>query len=181
MYSFPGASLSQTVNGFAGIVWGQTDPAVTAVSDYRDHQVDIDGWNMGVSYFKEQRHVVYPSAYINSMWGNLTSAPVITYKIMGNSTVSVNDMQAQGFSVGSVYPNPSFGQATISFNLLVSTDVNVAIYDLSGRMVATQSQSSVAPGIHTMDMDLSALSDGVYFYTFTANGHQVTKKMVIAK
>jgi hypothetical protein len=181
MYSFTGASLSQTVNGFAGIVWGQTDPAVTAVGDYRDHQVDIDGWNMGVSYYKEQRHNVYSSTYNNSMWGNLVSAPVIIYNIYGNSTVAVNDMESQGFSVGSVYPNPSFGQATISFNLLVSADVNVAIYDLSGRMVATQSQSSVAPGIHTMDMDLSALSDGVYFYTFTANGHQVTKKMVIAK
>ncbi|MGB3947756.1 MAG: hypothetical protein WBM13_07215, partial [Bacteroidia bacterium] len=39
-YQFTGGSLTQNINGFAGAIWGQTNPEVTALADYVDHQVD---------------------------------------------------------------------------------------------------------------------------------------------
>jgi hypothetical protein len=38
---------------------------------------------------------------------------------------------------------------------------------------------NLAIGNHSMTMDVSNMASGVYFYTITANGQKVTRKMIV--
>lgn len=107
IYSFSGATVPQNQNGFAYIVWGQTNPVLTQLSDYVDHQVDLDGYNMGSTYGKEQRHAAYPAQYRTNLFGDVASAPAIVYSVYGpNAPVSVTELEKTGVALSQNMPNP---------------------------------------------------------------------------
>ena len=41
------------------------------------------------------------------------------------------------------------------------------------------SHGKVGAGMHSFDLNVSGLSEGVYFYTVTAGKDRVTKKMIV--
>jgi hypothetical protein len=181
-YAFTGGSLTQNVNGFAGIVWGQTTPAVAAVTDYVDQQVDPAGWNMGTSYYYKQRYGTYPAAYDNSLWGDLTTGTVIFYKISGTSHLGVNELSSSNTSLLQNQPNPARGTTTFRYELSQSaSNVAIEITDVTGKKVALISKGKQAPGKYSVDFDTNGLDAGVYFYTLKSDNGQVTRKMSVTK
>lgn len=179
-YSFTGSPDPQTVNGFAGLIWNQTSPAVGAVTDYENQQVDPDGFNMGATYYMEQRHALYPASYDNSLWGNLTTAPLIAYSLYSNSSVGVNE-DAAGFTLGQNTPNPFNNVTKISYKLKNSAEnVSLAIYNVAGVKVFEKNQSNLSAGSYSVDVNAD-FSAGMYFYSLTVDGNKVTKKMTVTK
>ncbi|MDF2435799.1 MAG: Pectinesterase [Bacteroidota bacterium] len=179
-YSFDGSPDAQQVNGFAGMIWSQTSPQVAAVSDYEPQQIDPDGWNMGASYYMEQRHALYPSTYNNSLWGNLTTAPLIYYSIYSNTSVGVNEV-ASKFTLGQNVPNPMTNSTKINYQLKSSANnVSLAIYNVAGVKVFEKTQSNLGAGNYSVDVTENFTS-GMYFYSLTVDGNKVTKKMTVAK
>jgi hypothetical protein len=79
------------------------------------------------------------------------------------------------------YPNPFNAQTTIRFVLPKSQDVDLAIYDLLGRQVKTLIDEYRQAGIHTVTIDASGLSSGVYFYHLQAGDLGETKRMILLK
>ena len=180
-YAFTGSTVAQNVNGFGGATWGQTNPAVNAVSDYQDHQVDPDSWNMGASYYNEQRYGVYPAQYNNSMWGDLASAPYIVYRVYGTSTVGVNETSSNGITVKQNTPNPFSKQTTIAYELKDAAAVSFVITDIMGRTVSTFEQGIVSAGKNKFTLNTDGYANGVYFYTLKAGDKTITKKMIISE
>ena len=93
----------------------------------------------------------------------------------------------EGISIPSVvslennYPNPFNPSTKISFALKAEANVNLSVFDVSGRKVSELISSKMAKGEHSVDFNASNLSAGVYYYSINANGFAVTKKMVLAK
>lgn len=83
------------------------------------------------------------------------------------------------------HPNPFSDATSIEFVLPSASDVEVEIYDVSGRVVATRRLRNAEAGSHVMTFESnangSALRSGVYFYRVRAGGETVTSKMVIAR
>jgi hypothetical protein len=180
-YSFDGAPDAQTVNGFAAMIWNQTSPDVQAVTDYENQQVDPYGWNMGTSYYAEQRHLVYPASYDNSLWGNLTTAPLIYYSMYSNTSVGVSEID-NSFSLGQNVPNPFTNQTKINYQIKKEAkNVSLEIYDVAGVKVFEKTQSDVNSGSYSVDVNNVNFSSGMYFYSLTVDGNKVTKKMVVTK
>lgn len=174
-YSLGGSA--QTVNGFAYALWSQSSPAVAAVSDYVNYQVDPTTLTMGVSYDKNQRHAKYSATFNNNILGDLTTAPVIVYSIYGNSTVSVKELEANGVLLGQNVPNPSNGESTVSYKL--AKDVSSVVFtvtDVMGRVISSEKTSTTA-GVHTVK--LNSYSAGIYYYTINVDGKSATKKMIV--
>ncbi len=66
-----------------------------------------------------------------------------------------------------VYPNPA-RVATVKFALPRQSDVELAVFDLSGRRVATLAKGPLAAGEHTRTWDGSGAGAGVYFVRLRA-------------
>jgi hypothetical protein len=87
----------------------------------------------------------------------------------------------QAFFLHSARPNPSSNSAVIAFELMDRADVELTVYDLSGRKVATLAQGWLPPGSHERACDVSALAPGVYVYRLKAGDWAGAKKMVVVR
>jgi hypothetical protein len=95
-------------------------------------------------------------------------------------TVPENDIPTE-FALEANYPNPFNPRTVISFQLSAISDVNLSIYDMNGKKVATLVNGSKSAGYYTVDWNASQYSSGIYFYRLQTNGFVDTKKMVLMK
>jgi hypothetical protein len=79
------------------------------------------------------------------------------------------------------YPNPFNPMTTIEFSLPKGEFVEITIFDVTGREVATIVQDPFQAGTYKVTFDATSLSSGVYFYKLTAGNFTDTKKMLLVK
>jgi hypothetical protein len=78
-------------------------------------------------------------------------------------------------------PNPFNPVTKIRFQIPEAGNVNLSIFDISGREVNTLVNEFKLPGTYQYDFDGSSLSSGVYFYRLQSNKNIATKRMIIIK
>ncbi|NOY49874.1 MAG: T9SS type A sorting domain-containing protein [Chlorobi bacterium] len=66
------------------------------------------------------------------------------------------------------YPNPFNSVTTISYNLPLSSNVTLEVYDITGRIVASLPSKRQSAGDHEFRFDASNLASGVYTYKLVA-------------
>ena len=66
------------------------------------------------------------------------------------------------FSLGECYPNPFNPITQIPFSLPIESSVDIAVYDISGRLVDTILSRNLSPGNHMAEFNGQYLSSGVY-------------------
>ncbi len=175
MYSFT-TSVVPTINGFAGIIWSQSNPVITALADYRNYQVDATSWNMGVNYDKKQRHAMYSATYNNNTIGDLTTAPNMYFSITGVSTVGIKEIANKGFALGQNNPNPFTGESSVSYTVdKEASSATFSVTDVMGRLISSQ-KAEAGKGTHTIN--LGSYAAGVYYYSLNVDGNITTKKMI---
>jgi hypothetical protein len=85
------------------------------------------------------------------------------------------------YNLSQNYPNPFNPVTSINFDLPFDQNVSLRLYDISGREAASMLNKSMSAGYHSVTLDASGLSSGVYFYTLTAGSYMSTKKMLVVK
>lgn len=85
------------------------------------------------------------------------------------------------YSLAQNYPNPFNPTTTISFALPVSGKVILEVYDVTGKTVATLIDSEINAGQHSVEVNATRLSSGIYFYRIRANQFTATRKFVLMK
>jgi alkaline phosphatase D len=71
------------------------------------------------------------------------------------------------------YPNPSTTEITINYALNKTAQTEVQIFDMRGLGIKTIKLGKQSNGIYATTIDLSQLTNGIYFYHFIANGEIV--------
>ncbi len=99
-----------------------------------------------------------------------------------NNSVSV----PEHFSLEQNYPNPFNPTTKIKYSIpSVETghapSVQLRVYDILGRGVATLVNKKQQPGNYEVTFDASTLSSGVYFYQLKVGNFVQTKKMILMK
>lgn len=79
------------------------------------------------------------------------------------------------------YPNPFNSKTTIKFELPQAEKVMLKIYDLLGREVILLVNEKRTAGLHSIELDTSSLSSGVFFYQLTAGQFTQIKKLLLLK
>lgn len=85
------------------------------------------------------------------------------------------------FALYNNYPNPFNPTTNISYDIPKSTDVEISIYDITGRLVRTVVNGVKNAGTHTFTFDASNLSSGVYLYRLKTNSNTLIKRMILVK
>jgi hypothetical protein len=77
------------------------------------------------------------------------------------------------------HPNPFNSTTTISFNLPEDTNVNLAVYDISGRLVKALLDEKRAGGQHTLQFRPDNATSGTYFLRLTTGDGVATRKIML--
>lgn len=85
------------------------------------------------------------------------------------------------FALEQNYPNPFNPTTNITFSVAEMANVNLVVYDILGRKVATLVNEVHAPGSYLINFNASHLSSGAYFYRLEAGKFVSIKKMMLIK
>ena len=85
------------------------------------------------------------------------------------------------FNLGQNYPNPFNPRTVINYELQITNKVELSIYNLLGRRVATLVDEKQNAGYHQVEWDASGFAAGVYFYQLRAGSFQDVRKMILLK
>lgn len=100
----------------------------------------------------------------------------------GVVTSSETDPEVVGqFELKQNYPNPFNPSTNITYNLPQQADVQLRVYDMVGREVATLINREQAAGSYTVNFDASELSSGMYMYRLNTGSTTITRKMMLIK
>lgn len=104
-----------------------------------------------------------------SMYANITLAAFAPGNDVKTSLPSIN-----------AYPNPSRGYTSLALNLPGNDSYKIRISNTIGKVLTVH---EVAPAEKAnIDLDLTSLPSGVYFYSLLVNGKTVeTKRLVLQK
>lgn len=106
---------------------------------------------------------------------------MITYSLRPSLEESVE------FRLDSAAPNPSFGTAvTIRFGLARADQVDLRVFDVTGRMVKTLASGSFAAGAHRMTWDGTSdagarVQPGVYFYRLVTEEGTLSRSVTLQR
>jgi hypothetical protein len=87
----------------------------------------------------------------------------------------------ENFTLNQNYPNPFNPTTVISYELPQVADVELQVFDMLGRQVATLVEGTVQAGSHQVTFDASNLSSGVYIYRLQTAEHILTRKLTVLK
>ncbi|MEM3373460.1 MAG: DUF5123 domain-containing protein, partial [Candidatus Anstonellales archaeon] len=87
------------------------------------------------------------------------------------------------FYLSQNYPNPFNPSTIISYNLPVSSQVTLKVYDILGQEIVTLINEFQQAGSYNYQFTISNnhLSNGIYFYKLQAGRYYIVKKMILAK
>ncbi len=80
------------------------------------------------------------------------------------------------------YPNPFNTITTFNINLKNISDVEINLYDATGKLIKNVYNGQLNEGNHKISSDFSNLASGVYFYQYKINNSiNFTKKLIMIK
>lgn len=78
-----------------------------------------------------------------------------------------------------LYPNPTSENTYLSFELSKEEDIEIKIFDISGKLLNSSKQQSVSKGQHTVELQTSAYAPGYYVCQLSIGGVNKTKKIIV--
>jgi len=116
--------------------------------------------------------ILYAATHGRGMW--MTSAVLTT-------EVEAAQRRPLKFSLGQNYPNPFNPSSVIPFSLERAAHVRVRLYNSDGTVLRTLVDERREAGTHSVRVDATGLSSGVYIYELQSGGTRQTRKMIVLR
>ena len=141
-------------------------------------------WTPNSSQWREESISVVPLA------GEQTAMIRFTITDGGGNNIYIDDINIVDAPIGlnevtlseeslEIFPNPSHGNATISYRLEKSEDISIRLTDITGRVIGEiiiGNQTKGDYSIQTNELGASNLLSGIYFITLANKDSTVVKK-----
>jgi hypothetical protein len=101
--------------------------------------------------------------------------------IVYSEVVKVGQGLIEDVIIGQNYPNPFNPSTVIEFDLLQDSDVEVIVYNLSGKEISVIHRGFLASGSHQLKFNATGLPSGIYLYQIKTLLSSQTRKMILAK
>jgi len=111
---------------------------------------------------------------------------VYTYGQMETAIETQPKTAPVSFALYQNYPNPFNPSTTIRYELQSASSVELSVYDITGRKIATLVNAKQNPGLHTVTWngkksDGTSAASGIYFYRLVSGNKVSAKKMILAR
>ncbi len=80
-----------------------------------------------------------------------------------------------------VFPNPFNAEAQIQFSLLRAAEVNVKLFDITGREVRAIASGRLTAGIHRLVVSGDGLASGAYLVSVTVDGIRQSQRAILLR
>ena len=149
----------------------------------------VDHHTYHIGLYMEFRNNVGLSRYTHSMDGSSNSGLKGSYingVLAGDTTFyyATSIDYEPGFPSEfelAAYPNPFNPTTQIRFTLPMESQVELGVYTVTGRRIATLVNEVRLPGTHQVTFDASDLASGVYIYRIRAGDFMQSGKMTLVK
>jgi hypothetical protein len=146
------------------------------------------------AYMATQSHMVFTKSgsygipFVYQAMNPVDATQAVQYKYIHNYNITdaqfnmpmgTSTFYTPGIEVSQNYPNPCHGTTTIGVELVKSATVSVEVTNLLGQKMIEIPSQTMAGGIHEINLNLSNIEAGVYFYTVTIGKERITKKMIV--
>jgi hypothetical protein len=111
-------------------------------------------------------------------WG---TAMLSSEEIVVSAVEDENRPVISSFQLSQNYPNPFNPVTMINYQLSMTNEVALNIYNLFGQKVATLVNETKNAGRYSVSFNASTLPSGIYLYRLVAGNKVVTKKMTVIK
>jgi hypothetical protein len=187
------AALTADDNGNTYLMWADERSGVTKIY-YAKH--DGEGWGGDVLLVEaavEGRHpsvASTPEGDLHLIWRDERDGnPEIYYKSRAADMlagVEADEPQTMPVASLGVMPNPVRRGAEIRFHLAKEASADLAVYDVTGRLVSRKVLGDLTPGSHRVSWDMTDLSGnrvapGVYMVSITVGQETRSAKIVVLR
>jgi PKD repeat protein len=167
-YTTNGLTINATATGtgtaqFPAYGWDWGDAQTTLNQQTASHTYATAGTYTVCAYFID----VLDTVNCNAM----SCQPVTV------TTVGVQEANA-GVNTINSSPNPFGASTTFNVNLANNADVEISVYDITGKKVETVKDGEMAAGQHNIVWTPENLAEGVYFVQMVIDGEIQTRKIV---
>lgn len=178
---YPELTNSMTLSGIA------VNPSVDGQNNYIFGYIDVtvSGGTPPITYTwddgptTEDRFNLQPGTYTVTA-EDATGFQLSETFVLTGPYLSVDELEAYGFTLGESVPNPTNGNSVITFVSKEMGNYQFVVRDATGREVSSMPVNS-ARGENRIIFDGSSLSAGVYTYSLTNGSSVLSRRLIISK
>ena len=97
------------------------------------------------------------------------------------TATNINNESSEKMRLQRIYPNPFAYTTTIEYTLPEGSDVEIVLYDLTGRKIENLYSGYQNSGVHTLSINAGDHSNGVYFCRIRTELYDLSSKCMISK
>jgi len=121
------------------------------------------------------------SQLLGDLTGNSCTATTLKFnQFKGNKNIIKKNIPSD-FKLSQNYPNPFNPSTIIKFTIPGNDNVQLKIYDVTGRIVSTLINDKLHKGTYEILFNAQNLSSGTYFYVLVYGEYRDAKKMTLIK
>lgn len=155
-------SLARDANGFLHMVWQQDNIPGTNLQNNS---------TAAGNHPPEDNTIFYQALPVDDILNNRIGMQ------WGLKTVNPNTGNVQ--LITNVYPNPTSGKTTMLVNLTEPGALTIEVTNTLGQKVKTQNLNRLGKGNHALEMDMTGMPTGIYYFNVIAGGNRVTRSFVV--
>ncbi len=137
--------------------------------------------NTAPDYETQDEYHIYVRATDDDLQTFDNALVVYVNNIDETHITSINNNTIKEIQLFPNYPNPFAFATTIPYFLPEASQVEISLYDITGREIQVLYKGYKERGSHSMNVDAGNLSSGVYFYTMKTKNFELTRKCMISK
>jgi len=144
-------------------------------TNYFDSYFSIDYYirkNHGLIYYSK-KYWYYGTGFNESY--EFTGAALI------DGIEKVNETKLEDYFLSQNYPNPFNPSTTLSYTIPELGLVELNVYDVLGREVATLVNKEQSTGSYDVQFNANSLTSGIYFYQLKVGSFVESKKMILVR
>ncbi len=155
--------------------WDYNYPAMLGIEDF--------GNDFNPYYHTTNDNMTHIDTLLFTNYVKAATASVATLAIIDTTSESVpeNGEIPSAFALHQNYPNPFNAETSISFSITAQSDINLSIYDLLGRKVATLLSGPLDAGTHSVTWNAGKFASGVYLCRLQSGDKSVSTRMLLLK
>ena len=139
------------------------------------YYTDIIGFDVDGTLFTDEG--IETDVEGNTVWGG-NNVKIISGVVFGDNSSILNYSNATNINV---YPNPTKGSLNFSYDFEKASAVTANVYDVTGRMVATQDFGTQNAGTQVFTLNVANLPNGNYSLELNTQNNKGVSKFVISK